>query len=92
MARHLCRYFELNLEQRPLELGTRTAKQSNSLHQIQLSNAQMSQIREIFNLFDTDGGGSIDRKELDFAMMALGFKDNSKPMDCSSLPYNTKQY
>ncbi len=32
------------------------------------------QIREIFELFDTDGGGSIDRGELDFAMSALGFQ------------------
>jgi hypothetical protein len=32
------------------------------------------QIREIFDLFDTDGGGSIDVKELDFAMSALGFR------------------
>ena len=31
------------------------------------------QIREIFNLFDTDGGGTIDKGELDFAMSALGF-------------------
>ncbi len=32
------------------------------------------QIREIFDLFDTDGGGTIDRGELDFAMSALGFQ------------------
>ena len=31
------------------------------------------QISEIFNLFDTDGGGTIDRGEIDFAMNALGF-------------------
>jgi Ca2+-binding EF-hand superfamily protein len=40
-----------------------------------LSSTQASQIREIFELFDTDGGGSIDRKELEFAMIALGFHD-----------------
>jgi Ca2+-binding EF-hand superfamily protein len=38
-----------------------------------LSSAQASQICEIFELFDTDGGGSIDMKELQFAMIALGF-------------------
>jgi hypothetical protein len=32
------------------------------------------QISEIFNLFDTDGGGTIDMGELDFAMNALGFR------------------
>ena len=32
------------------------------------------QIQEIFELFDTDGGGTIDHKELEFAMIALGFR------------------
>jgi Ca2+-binding EF-hand superfamily protein len=32
------------------------------------------QIKEIFDLFDTDGGGYIDRRELDLAMVALGFQ------------------
>jgi hypothetical protein len=41
---------------------------------IALSESQEAQIREIFNLFDTDGGGSIDRREMDFAMVALGFQ------------------
>jgi hypothetical protein len=40
------------------------------------------QISEIFNLFDTDGGGSIDLGELDFAMNALGFR--AKQADGSS--------
>ncbi len=31
------------------------------------------QIKEIFDLFDTDGSGRIDRKELQLAMVALGF-------------------
>jgi Ca2+-binding EF-hand superfamily protein len=33
----------------------------------------LSPSRQIFDLFDTDGGGTIDRGELDFAMVALGF-------------------
>ena len=40
---------------------------------ISLSDQQLAQIREIFDLFDTDGGGSIDAKEMDAAMFALGF-------------------
>jgi Ca2+-binding EF-hand superfamily protein len=49
-----------------------------AIHQISLTKAQEDQIREIFELFDTDGSGFIDKKELEFAMMALGFqnKDN----------------
>jgi Ca2+-binding EF-hand superfamily protein len=43
---------------------------------IALSEAQEAQIREIFDLFDTDGGGSIDRREMDFAMVALGFQSD----------------
>jgi Ca2+-binding EF-hand superfamily protein len=42
---------------------------------IALSEQQIAQIREIFELFDTDGGGTIDRHELSVAMYALGFKD-----------------
>jgi Ca2+-binding EF-hand superfamily protein len=40
------------------------------------------QIHEIFNLFDTDGGGTIDLRELDFAMSALGFR--AKKVDGSN--------
>lgn len=32
------------------------------------------QIREIFELFDTNGSGTIDSRELDTAMLALGFR------------------
>lgn len=32
------------------------------------------QIREAFNLFDTDGSGTIDPKELKTAMQSLGFE------------------
>jgi hypothetical protein len=52
--------------------------------QTALSSAQATQIREIFELFDTDGGGCIDQNELQFAMTALGFQtseseDTHKP-------------
>ena len=42
--------------------------------QLSLSQQQEDQIREIFGLFDTDGGGTIDRQELHIAMRALGFQ------------------
>lgn len=35
---------------------------------------QMEELREAFNLFDTDGNGNIDAKELKAAMRALGFQ------------------
>jgi Ca2+-binding EF-hand superfamily protein len=40
-----------------------------------LSDEQLQQIEEIFNLFDTDGGGTIDRRELHIAMCALGLQN-----------------
>ena len=48
-------------------------------HHIALSKDREAQIEEIFNLFDTDGGGTIDRGELDFAMVALGFHSKKAP-------------
>jgi hypothetical protein len=41
-----------------------------------LSDAQEALIREIYYLFDTDGGGTIDMQELNCAMIALGFQVN----------------
>ena len=42
--------------------------------QLSLSQQQEDQIREVFGLFDTDGGGTMDRQELRIAMRALGFQ------------------
>ncbi|CAM6050501.1 unnamed protein product [Sphagnum compactum] len=39
-----------------------------------LSEEQKQEIREAFDLFDTDGSGTIDAKELKVAMRALGFE------------------
>lgn len=38
-----------------------------------LDDEELEEIREAFNLFDTDGNGTIDVKELKAAMRALGF-------------------
>ena len=40
----------------------------------ELTEEQKQEIREAFDLFDTDGSGSIDAKELKVAMRALGFE------------------
>lgn len=39
----------------------------------ELTNEQKQEIREAFDLFDTDGSGTIDAKELKVAMRALGY-------------------
>lgn len=48
-----------------------------------LSQSQAAQIREIFELFDTDDTGSIEAEELQFAMSALGFQKEGNPHDKS---------
>ena len=40
----------------------------------QLTEEQKQEIKESFDLFDTDGSGTIDQKELKVAMRALGFE------------------
>jgi centrin-1 len=40
----------------------------------ELTEEQRNEIKEAFDLFDTDGSGSIDSKELKVAMRALGFE------------------
>ena len=71
VARHISRSFDANPDLRPSP--TQLPATSQETNHLSLSDAQENQIREIFELFDTDGGGSIDRKELGFAMTALGF-------------------
>ncbi|NXF35295.1 CETN2 protein, partial [Nyctibius bracteatus] len=41
---------------------------------LELTEEQKQEIREAFDLFDTDGTGNIDVKELKVAMRALGFE------------------
>ena len=41
---------------------------------MELSEEQKQEIREAFDLFDADGSGTIDVKELKVAMRALGFE------------------
>eukprot|EP01052_Picozoa_sp_SAG31_P008770 SAG31_NODE_449_length_15539_cov_21.936658_7_plen_102_part_00 len=51
--------------------GATRAKRSNTSD---LTEEQKQEIREAFDLFDTDGSGTIDAKELKVAMRALGFE------------------
>merc|ERR1712216_173341 len=47
------------------------------------SEQQLNEIREAFDLFDTDGSGAIDSKELRIAMRALGFEP--KPAEINKM-------
>eukprot|EP00062_Callorhinchus_milii_P022056 gi/632979435/ref/XP_007906467.1/ PREDICTED: caltractin isoform X1 [Callorhinchus milii] len=53
-------------------LGTSQRKKSGS--KSELTEEQKQEIREAFDLFDTDGSGTIDVKEIKVAMRALGFE------------------
>jgi centrin-1 len=50
------------------------AKPVGSRTKVDLTEEQRQEIKEAFDLFDTDGSGSIDAKELKVAMRALGFE------------------
>mmetsp|Transcript_46116 Transcript_46116/g.64086 ORF Transcript_46116/g.64086 Transcript_46116/m.64086 type:complete len:84 (-) Transcript_46116:204-455(-) len=42
-----------------------------------LTEDEIEEIREAFNLFDTDNSGTIDPKELKAAMQSLGFESKN---------------
>eukprot|EP00614_Pseudopedinella_elastica_P024807 CAMPEP_0172615600 /NCGR_PEP_ID=MMETSP1068-20121228/61099_1 /TAXON_ID=35684 /ORGANISM="Pseudopedinella elastica, Strain CCMP716" /LENGTH=249 /DNA_ID=CAMNT_0013420807 /DNA_START=47 /DNA_END=797 /DNA_ORIENTATION=- len=50
------------------------AKGGAKSKKFELTEEQKQEIREAFDLFDTDGSGTIDAKELKVAMRALGFE------------------
>ncbi len=77
VARHLARCFETDPHLRPPPTPLPDSI-SAADYQISLSAGQQNQIREIFELFDIDGGGYIDRKELQFALSALGFQEENQ--------------
>ncbi len=74
IVRHMTCFFEKRNDMRPPATPIGQAIDTTNYKRTTLSGAQATQIREIFELFDTDGGGSIDQKELQFAMTALGFQ------------------
>ncbi|KAM9795163.1 uncharacterized protein cetn4 [Neosynchiropus ocellatus] len=51
-----------------------TSQRKKTGPKIELTEEQKQEIKEAFDLFDTDGTGSIDVKELKVAMRALGFE------------------
>ncbi|XP_010001786.1 PREDICTED: centrin-2 [Chaetura pelagica] len=51
-----------------------TSQRKKASPKLELMEEQRQEIQEAFDLFDTDGTGSIDVKELKVAMRALGFE------------------
>lgn len=44
----------------------------------EMTEEQKKEVKEAFDLFDTDGSGAIDAKELKIAMQALGFEPSTE--------------
>ncbi len=73
VARHLCNCLDINpdlMQHLPLPS---LPPDFAAMPQISLSDSQKTQIADVFDLFDTDGSGMIEQKELEYAMVALGF-------------------
>ena len=49
-------------------------KKKQEIHRPGLTEDEVEEIREAFNLFDTEGTGAIDPRELKAAMQSLGFE------------------
>ena len=54
--------------------GSKPPSKTQRKARSELSEEQKQEIKEAFDLFDTEGNGQIDAKELKVAMRALGFE------------------
>ena len=67
----------------------RKTNAASAAAKVDLSEEQKTDIREAFNLFDTQGTGYIDTKDLKVALRALGFeprKEEIKKMVADASP------
>ncbi|KAG8448355.1 hypothetical protein GDO86_015443 [Hymenochirus boettgeri] len=72
-----------------------TSQRKKPAPKTELTEEQKQEIREAFDLFDTDGTGTIDVKELKVAMRALGFepkKEEIKKMIADIDKEGTEKY
>lgn len=70
---------------RPCVLQASTKKTAAAkAKKFELTEEQKQEIREAFDLFDTDGSGTIDAKELKVAMRALGFEPKKEEIKKAS--------
>ncbi|GAB2287215.1 Probable calcium-binding protein cml13 [Dionaea muscipula] len=56
-------------------------KEKTRGHNLGLNQQKRQEIKEAFEMFDTDGSGTIDAKELNIAMRALGFEMNEEQIN-----------
>ena len=62
--------------------GSRASREGDGVAKVKsFTDEQIDEIREAFNLFDSDGSGAINYKELKAAMKALGFDTSKDEME-----------
>ena len=59
------------------KIANKQIKNKKPIERPGLTEDEIEEIREAFNLFDTDGSGKIDPKELRAAMQSLGFENKN---------------
>ena len=57
-----------------MQAGKKNGEKGKGSYRQELSKRQKEDIKTAFNLFDTDGSGTIEIKELKVALRALGFE------------------
>jgi centrin-3 len=78
LVRQILRYYDSHPHKRPKpRLKILAADESSAPQRLVISEQAQAQIREIFELFDTDGGGTIASQEVDAALFALGFQPST---------------
>ena len=68
-----------NTKQKPISSTvTSSTKQQQQQRRPGLTDDEVEELRQAFDLFDTDGSGTIDPKELRAAMQSLGFETKNQ--------------
>ena len=66
-----------NTKQKPIS-STTISSTKQQQRRTGLTDDEVEELRQAFDLFDTDGSGTIDPKELRVAMQSLGFETKNQ--------------
>ena len=65
-------------KQKPISSTTSSSTKQQQQRRPGLTDDEVEELRQAFDLFDTDGSGTIDPKELRAAMQSLGFETKNQ--------------
>ena len=65
-------------KQKPISATTSSSTKQQQQRRPGLTDDEVEELRQAFDLFDTDGSGTIDPKELRVAMQSLGFETKNQ--------------